>query len=138
MKIRLGKYIHSFSTKLSLYILLVVVLVFVTGFVWNYRTSRDFVSNEAIERVQASLDGAVMKIDNVLNSVETAVKNMSWVVSEGCDDPESMYKLTRMMLVDNPFISGSAVELEPNYFKEKGLYFSPHSYRDEDRIHNKQ
>ena len=138
MKFHLSKYIHSFSTKLSLYILLVVAFVFVAGFVWNYRTSRDFVSNEAVERVQASLNGTVMKIDNVLNSVETVIKNMSWEVSENCDDPESMYKLTRMMLVNNPFISGSAVAFEPNYFKEKGLYFSPYSYRVGDSIYNKQ
>ena len=138
MNIRFGRYVHSFSTKLSFYILLVVALIFVAGFVWNYRTSRDFVSNEAVERVQASLDGAVMKIDNVLNSVETAVKNMSWVVADNIDDPESMYRLTRMMLVDNSFIIGSAVAFEPNYFEEKGLYFSPYSYRVGDSIYNKQ
>lgn len=138
MKIRLGKYIHSFSTKLSFYILLVVTFIFVAGFVWNYRTSREFVSNEAVGRVQAALNGTVMKIDNVLNSVETVVKNMSWVLSENCEDPESMYKLTRMMLVDNSYISGSAVAFEPNYFEEKGLYFSPYSYRVGDSIYNKQ
>ena len=138
MKFSLGRYIHSFSTKLSLYILLVVAFVFVAGFVWNYRSSRDYVSNEAVERVQGSLDGVVMKIDNVLNSVETAVKNMSWVVADNIDDPESMYRFTRMMLVDNPFITGSAVAFEPNYFEEKGLYFSPYSYRVGDSIYNKQ
>ena len=123
---------------MSFYILLVVALIFVAGFVWNYRSSRDFVSNEAVERVQASLDGAVMKIDNVLNTVETAVKNMSWVVADNIDDPESMYRLTRMMLVDNSFIIGSAVAFEPNYFEEKGHYFSPYSYRVGDSIYNKQ
>lgn len=138
MKFSLGRYIHSFSTKLSLYILLVVAFVFVAGFVWNYRSSRNYVSNEAVERVQGSLDGVIMKIDNVLNSVETAVKNMSWVVADNIDDPESMYRLTRMMLVDNPFITGSAVAFEPNYFEEKGLYFSPYSYRVGDSIYNKQ
>ena len=138
MKINLGRYIHSFSTKLSFYILLVVALIFVSGFVWNYRTSRNFVADEAVERVRASLDGAVIKIDNVLNSVEAAVKNMSWVVVENRHDADKMYKITNMMLVDNPFIIGSALAFEPNYFKSKGHFFSPYSYRVGDSICSKQ
>ena len=138
MKINLGRYIHSFSTKLSFYILLVVALIFVSGFVWNYRTSRNFVADEAVERVRASLDGAVIKIDNVLNSVETAVKNMSWVVVENRYDADKMYKITNMMLVDNPFIIGCAVAFEPGYFKTEGHFFSPYSYRVGDSICSKQ
>ena len=138
MNIKFGRYIHSFSTKLSFYIMLVVAMVFVGGFVWNYRSSRDYVSNEVVERVEASLDGAVIKIDNVLNSVETAVNNMAWVIVENRRNPEKMNHLTRMMIVDNPFICGSAVAFEPNYFEDKGIYFSPYSYRVGDSICSKQ
>lgn len=138
MKVNLGRYIHSFSTKLSFYILLVVALIFVSGFVWNYRASRDYVSAEAVERVQASLDGTVMKIDNVLVSVETAIKSMAWVVVDNRNDADLMYKLTHMMLADNQFICGSAVAFEPNYFEDKGLYFAPYSYRVGDSICSKQ
>lgn len=138
MKLNFKRYFYSFSTKLSLYILLVVALIFILGFVGSYRTSREFVYNEAVERVKISLGRTVDEIDNVLFSVETAVKNMSWVVKEYSDNPEAMYKITYMMLADNPFICGSAVAFEPNYFKEKGHYFSPYSYLKGDSICQKQ
>ena len=138
MKIKLSRYIHSLSTKLSFCVLFVVTLVFVLGFVWNYVTSREAVSNEVVKRVRTALDGTVIKIDNVLNSVETAVNGMSWVVVENCKDPDKLYRITRMMLVDNPFICGCAVAFAPNHFKDKGLFFSPYSYRVGDSICSKQ
>ena len=52
MKIKLSRYIHSLSTKLSFCVLFVVTLVFVLGFVWNYVTSREAVSNEVVKRVK--------------------------------------------------------------------------------------
>ena len=73
-----------------------------------------------------------------MNSVETAVQNISLMVVDNIDNPDYMYEVTRLLLENNSYISGSAVAFEPNYYQEKGLFYSPYSYRDNDEILSKQ
>jgi sigma-B regulation protein RsbU (phosphoserine phosphatase) len=78
------------------------------------------------------------KTDNVLSSVEVAISNTVPEIEESLDDPEKMYLIAERMLRLNPNIVGSAVAFEPNYYKEKGVQFSPFAYRKDSVIHTKQ
>ena len=138
MKVNRKILFSSLSTHLSLFILAVTTTLLIIIVALNYRSSRDLVKEESIEHAQSVLDNTILRIDNVLNSVETAVQNISLMVVDNIDNPDYMYEVTRFLLENNTHISGSAVAFEPNYYQEKGLFYSPYSYRDDDKILSKQ
>ena len=106
---------------------------------WIYfGQARRSVSEEAVERAQVKLENTILQIDKVLEAVEIAVKNMSWLVADKLDYPDYMYALTQQILRSNPYVVGSAIAFEPGYYPEKGVLFSPYSYRSEKGIRSKQ
>ena len=129
---------HSFPLRMSLYILMVAGSVFIFAF-WSYfRHARQTVVVEAVEQAQVKLNNTILQIDKVLNSVEIAVENLSWLVTDKLDQPDYMYELTQQVLRSNPHVVGSAIAFEPSYYPEKGVLFSPYSYRDQGGIQSKQ
>ncbi len=134
MQIILG----SFSLRMSLYILVSASSIFLLAFWIYFRQARESVREEAVEHAQVRLDNTILEIDQVLNSVKTAIKNMSWLVDQNLDSPDYMYSLTHQMLDNNPYVVGSAIAFEPDYYPEKGLWFSPYSYRTKGGVKSKQ
>ena len=129
---------RSFSLRMSLYILLVAGSVFILAF-WSYfQQARQTVSEEAVAQAQVKLDNTILQIDKVLNSVEVALENLSWIVADKLDQPDYMYELTEQVLRSNSHVVGSAIAFEPAYYAEKGVLFSPYSYRTKDGIQRKQ
>ena len=102
MNIFMKKIRGSFSFRLSLYILCVSVPVFVLAFFSYFHSARKSVKAESIERAQVAMDNTILQIDQVLNSVETAVQNFSWLVADKLEQPDYMYVLTQQMLRSNP------------------------------------
>ena len=74
--------IRSFPLRLSLVILALVSLLFTLAFLGNSRSSRKYVMGESIERAQSALDNTILRINNVLQSVEVTIQNLSWLVTE--------------------------------------------------------
>ena len=107
---------RSFSLRMSLYILMVSGSVFVFAFWGYFQQARQSVSSEAVEQAQVKLNNAILQIDNVLNSVETAVENLSWLIPEKLELPDYMYELTQQVLRSNPYVVGSAIAFEPGYY----------------------
>ena len=138
MKKLIQMILKSFSLRMSLYILASASTVFLLAFWIYFREARQSVSEEAIERAQVRLDNTILEIDQVLGSVKTAVKNMSWLVAKNLDTPDYMYAITWQMLKNNPYVVGSAIAFEPDYYPEKGLWFSPYSYRSKGIVKSKQ
>ena len=130
--------LNSLSTRLSLFILAVTTSLLITIVILNYNSSRNLVKEESIERAQSVLDNTILRIDNVLSSVETAVHNISWTVKENVDNPDYMYDVTKRLIESDDFISGSAVAFEPDFYPDKGHFYSPYSYRDGEKIVSKQ
>ena len=138
MKKLFEKIMQSFSLRLSLYILSVAAVVFVFAFAVNIKSARRHVKEESIERAKTTLENTALQIDNVMKSIETAVHNLSWLITENIDNPDYMYTLTERLLKSNSYVFGSAIAFEPYYYKDKGMYWSPFSYRDDGKIANKQ
>ena len=122
----------SFSLRMSLYILMMAASVFILAFWGYFQQARRSVREEAMVQAQVKLDNTILQIDKVLGSVETAVQNLSWLVADKLDYPDYMYALTQQVLRSNPHVVGSAIAFEPSYYPEKGVLFSPYSYRTED------
>ena len=129
---------RSFPLRLSLVILVLVSVLFAATIVGNTRSARRYVQRESIERAQSALDNTILRINSVLHSVEITLNNLSWQVQESLDKPDKLYTITEHIIQSNDFISGSAIAFEPYYYEQKGLYYSPYSYREDGEIKSKQ
>ena len=85
MKNNRRKIFSSLSTRLSLFILAVTTTLLIIIVALNYRSSRNLVKEESIEHAQATLDNTILRIDNVLTSVEIAVHNISLMIKDKSD-----------------------------------------------------
>lgn len=125
-------FFNSISSRLTINVLLVSVIVFLLSSIISLKTSRDRVEEEAIKHAHSELQSTIQQIEIILKSVETVLNNTVWLVSEHADNPEYMLDITRKLLTTNDFIHGCAVAFEPYYFNEHGRYYSPYSFRDKD------
>lgn len=127
---------QSFSARLSFFLILMTSAVFFVAFVAYYQSARTQVKNEAMHQAERALETTILRIDQILQSVEVAVNNMSWMVEKSLETPDSMYVITTQLLKNNPHIVGSAIAFEPYYFLKRGMQFSPYScYRGDSIVH---
>ena len=94
-----------------------------------FSTSK-MMENEARSTVENVVKATVGRIDSQMASVESAVENSAWIVAERISDPDYMFKITGELVQNNPFIVGSTVAFEPNFFPSKGYYYSAFSCQD--------
>ena len=128
----------SFSKRLTFWVLLTTGIIFALICIVLYFFMRNGLSKEAKQRAEGVLENTTLRINHVLNSVEVAVGNTVPLIYEHLDDPDKMYEITKQLLDINPIIAGSAVAFEPNYYKDRGVQFSPYAYRDGLEISSKQ
>ena len=100
----------------------------------QYLFTKDSIQEEAKGRAEGQLEAINLQITNVMEQVETAVRNNVWAVRKVLDHPDTLAILTNLIVENNDFISGSAIAFIENYYPEKGRLFSPYSYRQDDGI----
>ena len=82
---------ESFSARLRIYVVGFTALLFILAFYVFFRFSYGFIRDEAMHRAEALLDNTILRIDRVLDAVETAAGNSAWEVEAHLDEPDSLY-----------------------------------------------
>ena len=95
-------------------IVIAAILVEVTSII-QYMYAQEGILRSVENRAQGELRIKSLKIQNVMNEIEVAVREMAWAVERDLDKPGSMVTITQRLLDDNKIIVGSAVAFEPNY-----------------------
>lgn len=135
---KLWNYIlQRLSIKLGLAIVLIVTVIFIISVGFLFALSKDYVRQSAVVRATQILDNTALRITDIMGEVETATDNIAWYV-DGCQDPDSLIRDTREILLNNPHFHSCSISMEPNYFKRYGRYFSIYSVRDADSISTAQ
>jgi sigma-B regulation protein RsbU (phosphoserine phosphatase) len=122
------------SVRLSLWIVLVAAIIFTGALRYMFSESKATVRDEAISHANHILDNTVLRIDDILDNVETAIDNMAWLPVSHLDAPDSMLVYSRQILQNNPNLYGCSIAFEPNYFKDRGQYYSIYSEMEDDQI----
>ena len=118
-------------------VILAIVMLEATSLVQHYFI-RKSIREEATRRAEGQLESTALQITDVMNRVETVVRNSVWAVRNLLDEPDSLVFLTSKIVETNDFISGSAVAFIENYYPGKGRMFSPYSFRYEDEVRESQ
>lgn len=86
------------------------------------------------ENAEAITRETAFKTEQILQTTEKVLYNYIWLLEGQELYSDSIFEYTRLIVENNPEIIGCAIAFEPNYFPEKGRYFSPFTYRQNDSL----
>ena len=117
---------RSFSTRISLNILLVVAILFIVSIAIVAVSSHRIIADEATRSAQNILDAKIAELERSLSNVEMTAQGVAWLAKDRVNDTNYLYEITRIVVESNPNIVGSAIAFEPDYYPEKH-FFSPYT-----------
>ena len=123
---------QSLSTMLCLNILFVVVLVFSLSLGFLYWQSRSIIRGEAIDEASHVLDNTALRVKGYMLEVETATRNILWLVNLHYHDKDSLLKYTHRIVANHPNTNGCSITMEPDFYPGDEYGFSAYSVRLED------
>ena len=121
---------RSFSTKLSLWILLLTLPVFFASVGLLFRQSRKMIRVEAVERANGVLNTTMHRIERYLVTTETATNAYSWLIEQSMQ-PDSLMAFADRVVRLNPYTDGCAISTEPGILPQYPKRFMAYSIRVE-------
>ena len=125
---------RKLSLKLTFGIMLFLIAIFVVSLGILFMRSRQLVREEAIERAEQELDNVVMRVNGMMNEVETATMTARWHLTDDKLQPDSLLNFARRLVAMNPNFDGCSISTEPNYFPQIGRFFSVYAYHKGDSV----
>lgn len=110
----------------GLLLIIVAVVTLEATSLTQYYFSRRGIKQEATQRAESELEATELKIMDVVNQAEAAVRNSVWIAQWCLNTPDSLVRVTQRIITDNPVVKGSTVALVPGYLKKYPL-FSPYT-----------
>ena len=105
-------------------------IIFLVEYIFAHKGIREEVEHKA----ETELRVKNLEIQKVMVAVETAISNTVWAAERNIDEPDSLYSVSRRVLMQNPIIVGAAVMFVADYYPEKGRWYEPYVARREDGI----
>lgn len=112
--------------KGGLLLVIAAVVTLEATSITQYFYSQRGIKQEATQRAQSELEATELKIMDVVNQAEAAVRNSVWIAQWCLNVPDSLVRVTQRIITDNPVVKGSTVALVPGYNKKYPL-FSPYT-----------
>ena len=115
------------NTSLTVIISAVLLLELMMGFM--FYAAQNFIQRTMERMVGVEMNAIYLCIRNKLANVEVTIDNMSWVASEGLEEPSWMFDLSHRMVKNNDYFYGSGVAFVPNYYSKRAKFFEPYAVR---------
>ena len=106
------------------FILVVATLLEATSLI-QYHFMKKGMLEEADRRAESELAIARLQIEKVTSSVESAVRNTAWALTDTLSHPEVLNAYIRKMLDTNPTIIDAGMAFVSDYYPAKGHWFEP-------------
>ena len=123
----------SFSTKLSVALLILAAPIFVISLGVLFTQSRKMIRNEAIGHASSVLNATMQQLNRHFLTIETATNANQWQV-EQVFTPDSLLYFANRIVSLNPHIDGCSISAQPDMFPKYGRYFSAYSVRKADSV----
>ena len=119
----------SFSTKLSLGILIMAVVIFVLSLGVLFSQSRHLIRTKAVGRASNVLNTTMQRLTRHIMTIENATNSYSWMIEQSFE-PEVLLGYSNLIVRLNPHIDGCSISAEPDMFKQYGKHFSVYTVRE--------
>ena len=103
-----------------------------TSFIQYYFSVKGL-QEEASKRAESQLEATRNEIMDIINQVETAVRNSVWIAQWCLDYPDSIPRISERLVQDNPVILGSTMAFVPGWDPQHPLY-APYVHREGDQL----
>lgn len=123
----------SFSTKVSLWVLLFSVPLFLASVGVLFWQSHKMIRNEAVHRASDVLVGAMHRINRYLITAQTATNSNAWLVEQSLR-ADSLLSFTNRITTTNPYTDGCAISTEPGTIPGHPDGFMAVSFNDKGTI----
>lgn len=117
MKISTKSYRKNLPLRLSLRVAIAVNLLLMATLFVMFFYSRKVMREDALQRASQTLEGAMVKVDNILLSVEETVGNMYFFVVPLYSNPDTMEVYCHRIVDNNPYITGCSIAFNPGVIK---------------------
>ncbi len=88
--------------------------------------------------VDRELQIASMKIETYLSTTQQAIDNIDDQIIKNLHSTDSIYIIMKRIVASNKNITGCAIGFIPYYYPDKGYWFEPSAYRQNDTIKTMQ
>ena len=129
--------VRWFARQGFLIILTAAIILEATAVIQFYYAQKGL-REEATRRAESELEATGLEIDDVMDQVESAVRNNIWLAQTLLAYPDTLRHLPEILVANNPVIYGSTIALEPDYYPGRERLFSPYAYREGDAVRMKQ
>ena len=129
--------VRWFARQGFLIILTAAIILEATAVIQFYFAQKGL-REEATHRAESELEATGLEIDDVMDQVESAVRNNTWLAQTLLAYPDTLRHLPEILVANNPVIYGSTIALEPDYYPGRERLFSPYAYREGDAVRTKQ
>ncbi len=128
--------LHSFRTKLILYILGIVVFAIVTISVASLTITYYTINNEISQKMPLKLNSIITEIDDKLNLHSSIVRSLASLAQSNRNTlPRDAYvSYLKDIINDNTSSFGFGIWFEPYKYSPAIKYFGPYVYRDKGTI----
>lgn len=113
---------RRFSTRISLYVILLTAILFLTASVTVYKISYDLVRKEAVTNAFSQLRALNMEMENVLSPIASVINNIASraeIMAIGNRDTSDFLRLSEDILRNTPQLKDIAIALEPYYYRNQ-------------------
>ena len=113
---------RTFSTRISLYVILLTAILFLTASVTVYKISYDLVRKEAVTNAFSQLRALNMEMENVLSPIASVINNIASraeIMAIGNRDTSDFLRLSEDILRNTPQLKDIAIALEPYYYRNQ-------------------
>lgn len=130
---------NSFASRISFRIIATATIILLSLAAGAQFFVRSSIIKMEEDRAQGVLSNTELKINTVMDAVETVLRNNLRTIEQNLDSPQEMYLVVKNVVESNKdLIVGSALAFEPYYYKREGMRFSPYCYNDGKDIFVKQ
>ena len=129
---------RSLSGRLSLWIVLFAVAIFIATLGYMYFVLQKAVRREAVNGATRELENTVLRVNVILEDVELLADNLEARIYKDLDNPDKMMEYSRDIVVNNSFLNGCSISFEPYFYPSKGKYYSCYSNNNGRTVYTQQ
>ena len=100
----------------------------------QYYYSHYMLEKALSQRAESELTRKAMIIIGTLKVMENTLNEHLWDVNRNINHADTMFMVTKRIIMANPKVAGGFLAFTPDYYPEKGRLFEPYAYKNADSI----
>lgn len=125
------KYNRSFATRLSRWVILVLLIMMGGLSYMLYNFNKNIVVEVSANNFHGSMMLSDRAISNVMSDVAVAVRNNLYDIERHLREPDQMQDIVERIVTQNPRIRSCGISFTDKYYPQKGRWFCPYAWRND-------